>query len=442
MTAHQQERAWRWQMAGVVGLGLAVRLAAVLGRLHWPARGDPAEYLGQANLLAQGKGFIEPVIYAATHHSAQTAKLPPLYIMVLALCSLVGFKSFLAHRIWSAFIGASAVALAALVGREIGGRRVGLLAAVLLAVYPNFWMSDSLGMSETLSPVLTLLVLWAAYRMHHRPTLPAALWLGAAIGLAALGRDELILLAAFILVPLAIGGRGRRWPVRIRLMTAGTAGCLLLVGPWVSYNMIRFTRPVLITDRFGTTLAVANCDAAWHGPLAGYWSFACGLAADSGVTGDESVQDAAAARHALGYLGAHAGGVPAVEVERLGRTLGFYQPFQQIRLDVTVEGRPRVWAFTGLWMFYGLVVLSVPGVLILRRRGAIVYPLLAVGGDVVVTVLLTYGQTRFRVPFDVVLVLLAAVTIDGFSRRGRDRSIGPGQQRASAASTRRVPNAV
>lgn len=437
----QRARAWRWLVAGMVLLGLAIRLAAVLARPHLVPGGDPAEYLGQANLLAEGKGFIEPFIYGTTHHSVQTAKLPPLYIMLLALCSLVGFKSFLAHRIWSAVIGASAVGLAALVGRDLAGRRVGFVAALLAAVYPNLWMSDSLGMSETLSPVLVLLVLWAAYQMRRRPTVASAAWLGAAIGLAALGRDELILLAPLVLLPLAVGTAGRTWEQRIRLLVAGALACLTLVGPWVGYNLSRFSRPVLITDRFGATLATANCDPAWHGALAGYWSIGCAMAAEAGVKGDESVQDAAAQRQGLRYLRDHAGGLPAVELERLGRTFGLYRPVQQVRLDSFVEGRPRSWAFAGLGMYYALAALSFAGAVMLRRRGTIVYPLLAVGVDVVIAVVVTYGQTRFRAPFDVVLVLLAAVAIDGVVQRGRDRARTPGR-RASAANARKVPNAV
>jgi 4-amino-4-deoxy-L-arabinose transferase-like glycosyltransferase len=440
-SAIQRERAWRWLVVGVVVLGLAIRLAAVLARPHVLPGGDAAEYLGQANLLAEGKGFIEPLIYGATHHVVQTAKLPPLYIMLLSLCSLVGFKSFLAHRIWSAVIGASAVGLAALVGRDLAGRRVGLLAALLVAVYPNLWISDALGMSETLSPVLVLLVLWAAYRMRRRPTVGSAAWLGAAIGLAALGRDELILLAPLVLLPLAIGIAGRTWEQRLRLLAAGAVACLGLVGPWVGYNLTRFTHPVLITDRFGAALATANCDPAWHGTFAGYWSIGCVRAAVAGVKGDESVQDAAGQRQGLRYIRDHAGGLPAVELERLGRTFGLYRPIQQIQLDSFVEGRPRFWAFAGLGMYYALAALSIAGAVMLRRRGTIVYPLLAVGVDVVIAVLVTYGQTRFRATFDVVLVLLAAVAIDGFVQAGRDRARPPGR-RTSAASARKVPNAV
>ena len=96
---------WRWALWLIVAAGLAIRLAAVLSRPHLAPAGDPFEYLGQANLLAEGKGYIEPFIFDRTGHVAQTAKLPPLYTLLLTLCSLAGFKSFLAHRIWSAAPG-------------------------------------------------------------------------------------------------------------------------------------------------------------------------------------------------------------------------------------------------------------------------------------------------------------------------------------------------
>jgi 4-amino-4-deoxy-L-arabinose transferase-like glycosyltransferase len=415
---------WRGLVAAAVLVGLGIRLADVLSRPHAVAMGDAAEYLGQANLLARGKGFIEPLVYAATHHAQPTAKLPPLYIMLMALCSLVGFKSFLAHRIWSAIIGASAVGLAAVVGRDLAGRRVGLLAAVIVAVYPNIWMSDALGLSETLTPILVLLVLWAAYRLQRRPTPAAAAWLGAAIGLAALGRDELVLLAPLVLLPLAIGSRTRSWTTRGRLLLAGGAACAALLGPWVGYNLTRFTHPVFITDRLGSALATANCDEAWH-RNPGYWSFRCVLSAESGVHGDETVLDAAGERRALTYIDDHLGGLPVVEAERLGRTFAVYQIVPQIHLDVFVEGRPKWWAYAGLVMYYALVGLAVPGALLLRRRGTIIYPLLALVADVVITVLLTYGQTRFRAALEPALVLLAAVTMDSVLRSPRGRRPAP-----------------
>jgi 4-amino-4-deoxy-L-arabinose transferase-like glycosyltransferase len=393
-----------------------VRVGSVLARPHLAPGGDALEYLGLANGLADGRGYIEPLVYASTGIHTQTAKLPPLYPLLLSLCSLVGLKSFFAHRIWSAILGASAVALAAVVGRDIAGRRVGLIAAFVVAFYPNLWMPEGLGMSESISPVLVLIVLWAAYRMWRSPSWVRAGVLGLAIGFAALARDELILLVAFILLPLAFGGRGRSWRTRAGLLGAGVAATVLVVGPWVGYNLSRFSHPVFITDRFGAALAVANCDPAWHGPLAGFWDMGCLGPAVAGVGGDESAADPVARRAALDYVDHHLGGLPAVELERVGRTFGLYRPLEQIQLDSVIEQRPRFWAFVGLWMFYPLAVLGIGGAVILRRRGVPIFPLGAMAADVVIVTVLTYGNTRFRATLEPVLVLLTAVTVDAAVR--------------------------
>jgi hypothetical protein len=97
---------------------------------------------------------------------------------------------------------------------------------------------------------------------------------------------------------------------------------------------------------------------------------------------------------------------------RLGRAFALFHPLQQIRLDSTVETRPYRWALVGLGMYYALVALSIGGLVILRRRRVPILPLLAVGLDVVVSVALTFGQTRYRSTFEISLVLAAAVQLD------------------------------
>lgn len=406
-------RVYRVAVAVAVAVGLAIRLASVLARPHLVAAGDPAEYLGQANLLVQGKGWIEPSIWARTHVAVQTAKLPPLYTMLMALCSLVGFKSFFAHRIWSAILSAGGVAMGAVLGRDVAGRAVGVVTAFGVALYPNMWMSAGLGMSETISPIAVMIVLWAAYRLWRRPTLRRSLVLGITIGLAALARDELVVFVGLILLPLSIGlaRRGARRPAA-RILAGGTLAALAVIAPWIGFNMVRFPHPVLITDRLGLTLASANCDTTWKGWSAGYWSMQCADSSVAGVT-DESAQDPVATRVALHYIGSHLSGLPGVEFDRLGRTFGFYRVGQQIDLDVVVEGRPRLWAEVGLGAYYALVLAAPAGLWLLRRRGIPLYPLVAVAGDVVLVVLLTYGQTRFRATLEPVLVLLGAVAVVG-----------------------------
>jgi 4-amino-4-deoxy-L-arabinose transferase-like glycosyltransferase len=405
------DRNWRRFVAAAFLLGLVIRLVSVLVRPHLAPAGDPLEYVGQANLLVEGKGWIEPLVYAHTGAHLQTAKLPPLFTLLMAMCSVVGLKSFFAHRIWSAILGSLAVPVAAGLGKEVGGRKVAVLAAFGIAVYPNMWMSDGLAMSETVSPILTMLVLWAAYRMWRRPSRNSAALLGLSIGFAALARDELILFAVLILLPVALLAGSETRAERFRLAGVGVAGVVLVVAPWVGFNLSRFSHPVLISDRFGVTFAAANCDSVWHGPLRGFWSMPCAFQAAVGVHGDESAVDPVALRHGLHYVGHHMSGYPSIEVARLGRTFGFYRPGNQIRLDSFIEGRPLLWARVGLGMFYAFAALAVAGGVMLRRRRALLFPMIAVVVDVVVAVLLTYGQTRFRAPLEPVLVILSAVAL-------------------------------
>src|SRR4029079_16535838 len=116
-------------------------------RRHTPASGDSFVYQNAANLLADGKGFIDPGRYQLWGIVTPSASRPlsPLY---LSLWSLVGVRSTLGHRLASCVLGAVAVAVVGLVARRFGrtpaeGDRLGLIAAALAAVSPALWLNDA-----------------------------------------------------------------------------------------------------------------------------------------------------------------------------------------------------------------------------------------------------------------------------------------------------------
>lgn len=428
-------RAW-WPWLGLwAAVGLAIRLASLFGphRSERTPGGDAYYYHYAANLLVAGKGFINPFVYYASpaHHQVQSAAWPPLFVFVLAIPSVVGLKTFFAHRVWCCIIGAAGVVIVGCAGREMAGRRVGLIAAFGVAVYPNLWMSDELGLSEALSPILVALVLWAAYRFWKHPGGRSVVALAAAVGVATLGRDELSLLVVFVVVPLVLLAKTLRWRRRMALLAAAGLTLLVIVGPWVGYNMSRFDDPVFISSGFGVTLASSNCPELYHGPYEGYWSLECAvLAKDTFTPGaDESVQGAEAQAYALRIIGRHRGRIFPVEMAREGRAFGLFHPLEQVRLDSTVETRPYRWTLVGLGMYYLLVALSVGGLILLRRRRTPILPLVAVGLDVVVSVALTFGQTRYRTPFEVALILAAAVQVEWVWSRYGTRTGGPSPDR-------------
>jgi hypothetical protein len=437
----RRESWWPW-LALWTAVGLGVRLAAVWGRPHRVAGGDSYYYHHAANLLVAGRGFINPFLYyGGAHHAVPTASFPPGFVFVLAVASAVGLKSFLAHRIWCCVVGAAAITVGGLTGREIAGRRVGLIAAFLIAVYPNIWMSDELGLSETLTPLVGALVLWAAYRFWKHPSWGRAVWLGGSIGAAALARDELGLLALLILVPLALTAQTLPWSRRLAVLGVGALSALVVVAPWVGYNLSRFRDPVFISSGLGVTLASANCSTTYGGPFEGYWSYPCALAAPIKPDVDESVQAAEAQKYALHFVRTHENRILPVELARFGRTFGLFHPWQQVHLDAMIETRPYRWALVGLAMYYVMLPLSVGGVVILRRRRVPVLPLLAVGLDVVVSTAIAFGNTRYRTAFEVTLVVLSAVMLDWVwrSRRRDADPVGDTDQSAGAADAVTAP---
>ncbi len=432
-------RWWIW-LEAITLLGFAIRLATVLGRPHRQPGGDAYYFHNAANLLAEGRGFIDPFSLLRDHpsHVVQIANWPPLFVVVLAAASVVGFKSFFAHRVWCCIIGAGAVTLCGMSGRAVAGRRVGLIAAFLVAVYPNIWMSDELELSETLTPVLVALVVLSAYRFWSQPSVRRMLVLGAVIGVAMLGRDELATLVPFILLPVAFVTR-LPWRRRALLAACGVLATLVVVAPWVGYNMSRMQKPTFISSGLGITLASANCDVTWSGTYEGYWSLDCARHAHIDRRADGSVQSAQGQAYALHYIAAHKDRFLRVELARLGRAFGAFHPLQQLDLDYFVETRPYHWALVGLCMYYTLIPLALGGTVVLRRRRVPTFPLWALGGAAVVTVLLSFGNTRYRTPFEVALALLAAVQLDvlwgALRRSGVHADAGPGPARGDDAPT-------
>ena len=423
---------WGW-VTGWTAVGLGVRVAAVLGRPHRAPGGDAFFYHGEANLLAAGHGFINPFLYYGMHRPVPTASFPPGFVLVLAAAWLVGLKSFLARRLWCCVLGAAAVTVGALAGRRIGGPRAGIIAAALIALHPNLWMPDELAFSECLTPLLVAAVLLAAYRLRERGGPWDAAGLGLTVGVAAMVRDELALLGVLLVVPLTLGTWHR--PARARLVSLGAAAAaaVLVVGPWVGYNLTRFEKPVYISSGLGVTLASANCPPLWSGPQEGYWSQACATAVAVPAAADESVQAAAYQSAALRFIRSHESRLVPVVAARLGRAFGLFHPLQQIRFDARVETRPYHWALLGLVSYYGLVILALGGAALLRSRHQPLWPLVAVGLTVAVSVVVAFGDTRYRIAFEMALVLSSSVYLDAVWSHRRPRHAADGAGAAPVA---------
>ena len=412
-------------LGAIVGGAFAGRVIYVLAvTRHKALMLDEFYYASVASRVADGKGFTSRGFYYGAPGSP-LADHPPLTSVVLApWVRLAGYGHFGLARCAMAALGALTVLLVGLVGREVAGRRVGLIAAGIAAVYPNLWVNDGLLMSETVAALATALTLWLAYRLRRSPSVGMAILAGAAAALAGLARVELVLLLPLLVLPVVLSRRDQSGPDRLRMAGAATAAGLLTLVPWVAYNLQRFERPVLLSADGGTLLG-ANCDDTYYGPRLGFWNGLCALP-PPGSGGDASVHSERMRRTALEYIGDHKGRLPVVVAARLGRTWGVFRPFDPVEWNA-FDGRPRWISLAQVWLFWLVAGFAIAGTVLLRRRGQPVWLLLAPVLAVTVATITVYGRERFRVPAEVPLVVFAAVAVDQLVGRlmvRRSRSLG------------------
>ncbi|GAC1306419.1 MAG: hypothetical protein NVSMB16_02330 [Acidimicrobiales bacterium] len=389
-------------------LGLTVRLTYVLAAA--PRRlpiGDPLGYHLQANALAAGHGFVNPFVQAFSGRSVPTAAEPPLFTLVLALGSLLGAHTVLAHQLLGVLIGTGTVVVVALIGERCGGCRCGYWAGLLAALYPPLWLSDGGLGAESLFALVTAATVLAGYRFGRDPNVRSAAMLGGVVGLAALTRVEGALLGPLLVLPVVL----RRGPVSVRRRATAVAGAALVtvavIAPWTIRNLVTFDRPVLLSTGEGT-LAGANCDPAYRGAKAGLWIITCIPAAPPG---DESVTNAFWRRAGTTYARDHVRRLPAVMVIRVARTWQLYGPVQDAMADRD-DGRPRWANLIGLGAYAGVATTALGGAVVLARRRAPVTALVAPVVLATVTAATIWGAVRFRAPAEISLVVLAAVALD------------------------------
>lgn len=410
-----------WLIA-ITALGLVLRIVVVAVASRNLPFDDGLWYHGVAHIVADGHGYLSPGNFVFRGKAFATAEHPPLYPGILAGMVWLGPGSVLALQMTTACFAAAGVPVIGLLGRRVGGPRVGLVAAFLCAALPNFWQYDALLLSEALLPLTLGLYLLCVYRLWDRPSVGAALLAGLTLAVAGYNRAELFLLGLLAVGVLLRNPRLSGAKVRIGRIAAVGLVAMALAAPWTIRNLTTFQRTVWFTDNVDSVMAGANCKKVYSGAHIGEWNSFC-YAAVFRKGWDESVAFSEARHAGITYARRHTDALPLVIVARIGREWQLWAPFDHIGTD----GRPN-----GLWIasissFWILTILGAIGAVQLHRARRLVWPLASIAGFVTVLAALTYGAARLRAPLDVALLVLAAVPIaSGWSsRRGRSSLIAP-----------------
>ena len=373
-----------------------------------------------ANLLADGEGFVHPYAYDKGVR-IPGADHPPGYILVLAVPSLVGLDTILAHQLVGSLLGTGTVLLLGLAGRRIAGDRAGLVAAGVGALYPALWLNDASLMSESLALLCGTLVILAAYNAWDRPS---GRWF------ALTGRPS----------------ASPPWPGPRRSCSSGCWPCRSPCGrpgwpapgrgsggsPWPPAPPPWWWRP-----GWGPTWSASRsrprCPPRWGPrsrpptattPTTGRASARGRWRRPSSGTGTARCSTGRPPDNALDYVDDHRDRLPSVLVARLLRTFNLAHVSNQVNFDWFAEARPIESSRAAVGAFWVIGLAAIAGAVVLRRRGIPSFPLWSAVLNVAITVVVFYGSTRFRAPAEPAFVLGAAVAFDAAIRRLRHRAGG------------------
>ncbi|CAN5544833.1 hypothetical protein BH10ACT2_BH10ACT2_23610 [soil metagenome] len=386
-------------------LGIVV-LAAAIRATYWLSKwnqqlllNDSIYFSVQARQLALGHFFREVIV------DQPGAEHGPLTSTLMAPFSFVD-DYVRWQRVVTLVCGITLVWLIGRLGRRLGGRHLGWFAAGIAAIYPNLWLSDGLVMSESISMLTVAAVFWFALDAGERPGRRSAVTLGIALGLAALARSELVLLLPLILIWLAICLRRDGLRIARRVLPVATAA-VLVMAPWLVFNLVRFEKPVLLTTNEGGVLMGANCDESYYGTGTGGWNLFCIIEGPE-LPADEEPSVRAQRRRALGldYAVDHVAELPRVVLARIGRSLDLYGVHDVIAGDIGEE-RPRLWVWAGVPAFWMLAAAAPFGLRRISRRQR--WLLLLPVATVAFTTVVFYGSHRIRSSAEPSLVMLAAL---------------------------------
>lgn len=452
-------------LAGLLGLGIRGGMFLAHGRGE-PLTGDGAFYHETANLLADGKGYINPFIYnlgycpgpakghgngdrtyeflenqtCATYEVTAadgtittetvrvapgtrmpTAAHPPMWSFVLSIESRLGLDSVDAHRALGVLFGALGVVLIGLAGRELFGDRVGVTSAFVAAVYGFLWLNDWSLMSEPLVTVFVPIVTIVAVRWWRSPSWRFALGLGVLSGLGGLLRSELLAYGP-LLVLVALVLRRREWRTVGRDVVIVVVATTMVLAPWVMRNLTTFAVPVYLSPT-GTLLSQTNCDATYYGEKIGYWERTCSEPEPIGPNGeflDEAQRDQIRREWATDYISHHRKRWLLVAVPaRIGRMFNLWDPIQTARFDIYVEGRDFRWSMVALAEYYAVVVGAIAGVLLAWRRRLVLAPVLLWPTLLVLTAATSFGNNRYRVSAEPALIWLSSLALASLVERRR-----------------------
>lgn len=441
-------------VVALVVVGALARVAFVVATPDYAPQTDSRDYLRLAGAIARTGAYPRRQVWISQRDCAPVsgfprtpcvarpgapgahlvtkgdAYRPPAYPYALALPALlarwVGDGLVLA-RWFQVLIGLIVVGLVGLLGWMLWGRRVGLIALGLGAVYIPLVLVSGVVISEPLYTALMLGAICAVLRWRSHGGLPMLAAAGTLAGLTALTRENGVIVLVGVAALAVTGRNSRGWLHRLRAPVLVMAVGMLTIAPWTIRNAVVMGGFLPISDESGPTLvgtynplsqANRSEPGSWTGRVSRlpmYREVFLEAPAHSQITLDSIM------RHdAITYAVDHPAYIGTVFWQNTLRLLELHGT-ARIRWGAGTIGLPPGAAVDGAIMFYCVALLALAGVVIPSTRRAPRALWIIPALQFLTTVLANAETPRFRTPLEPFILLLAALSLDYVSTLAQPR---------------------
>lgn len=345
----------------------------------------------------------------------------PLYPALMAAgYALFGVGNFQGVRVLQVVIGMGIVVLCIVLGWRVGGRATGVVAGAAAALAPSLVFTTGLLYPTSLYTLLLLSATLLASLIATRASFGFAALLGVVMALAWLTDQVVAVPLIGLFVWMLIAGRAHRWRMPAVLATAVVVAALILT-PWTRYRDRTYHNADIFMAKAQAVIYFARHDTTDYGERAVRDTSSHYRTLN---TGDFAKREWHLLTHQpVGYIG-----------DWVHEFVHFFKPFPDrmtSRNEYTAEG-PKVLA---TFYFLPLFLLAAVGVFSrrLRWRDKALLLTVVLSTDAVYSFFFT--QTRYRIPIEPCVIVLAAVGVLVLLPRLGERVFGAEAPESAARET-------
>lgn len=415
VSGHETDRREANILLGLILFGLALRIAYVLVTKGHTLQGDEISYDIEGRLAADGKWFYTDRPFGIVHEGMWKAPGYPALIGVVY--SVLG-TNVTRLLLVQTLIGPVSIFLLWLLARRLFDRRLALVAAGVASFYPHLWQWEVRMYPDGLALPFALLVMILV--LERPPTPRRAAVVGVVMAAGMLVRPTQFFLFALVAVAFWIGSGARR---ALLLTGLSVLVAATLIAPWTIRNYVVADDFIPISMQDAAAYGTFNDDAKNDERLPWAWR--------PTTTRDRDLLDPSRPipdgewrsliqERAYDYMKENPESVPqAFFWNGLVRTWDVWRPSNAL-LSVRFEGATYWIAAVGLGMWWVVLAAGLVALWRLRARRSLVLPLLAaaLAASVVFT---PVASTRYRLPMEAALLLLALTVLLPLYDRARER---------------------